>query len=40
MNQGLYGKVVMIFQRELDDKKEKEKTKKYNFQGKPARSRR
>ena len=40
VEQGLYAQVVMIRQRESDDKKEKENTKKYNFQGQPARSRR
>ena len=38
--QGFYAQVVMISRRESDDKKEKEKTNKYNFQGKSARSRR
>ena len=37
---GLYAQVVMIRRRESDDKKEKYKTKKYNFQGKPARTKR
>ena len=40
MEQGLYAQVVMIRRRESGDKKENEKTKKYNFQGQPARSRR
>ena len=40
MEQGLYAQVVMIFRKESEDKKEKENTKKYNFQGKSARSRR
>ena len=40
MEQGLYAQVVMILRWESDDKKEKEKTKKYNFQGQSARSRR
>ena len=40
MEPGLYSQVVMIHRRESDDKKEKEKTKKYNFQGQSARSRR
>ena len=39
MEQGLYSQVVMIHRRESDDKKEKEKTKKYTFQGQSARSR-
>ena len=38
--QGLHAQVVMILQRESDDKNEKEKTKKYNFQGKSVISRR
>ena len=33
----LYAQVVMIHRRELDDIKEKDKTKIYNFQGKSAR---
>ena len=33
MEQGLYAQVVVIFQRETDDKQEKYKTNKYNFQG-------
>ena len=40
MEQGLYAQVVMIRRRESDDKKEKEKTNKYNFQVQSARSRR
>ena len=32
MEQGLYEQVFMIRQRDLDNKKEKENTKKYNFQ--------
>ena len=32
----MYVQVVMIRRRELDDKKEKDKTKIYNFQGKSA----
>ena len=39
MEQGLYAQVVMICQSESDDKKGKEKTKRYNFQGQSARSR-
>ena len=39
MEQGLYAQVVMIHRRESGDKKEKEKTKKYNFHGQSARSR-
>ena len=38
MEQGLYAQVVMIHRKDSDNKKEKEKTKKYNFQGKYARS--
>ena len=34
----LYTQGVMIRRRESDDKKEKYKTKKYNFQGKSART--
>ena len=33
MENGLYSQVVMICQRESDDKKKKYKTKKYKFQG-------
>ena len=40
LEQEFYAQVVMIRQKESDNKKEKEKTKWYNFQGKPARSRR
>ena len=40
MENGLYAKVVMMRRKESDEKKEKEDTKKYNFQGKSARSRR
>ena len=40
MQQELYEKVVVICQRESDDKKERENTKKYNFQGQSERSRR
>ena len=36
--QGLYSQVVMIRRKDLDNKKEKENTKKYNFQGQSARS--
>ena len=39
MEQGLYAQVVMIRRRGSENKKEKGKTKKYNFQGQPARSR-
>ena len=38
MEQGLYSQVVMIHQKDLDNKKEKENTKKYNFQGQSAGS--
>ena len=38
--QGLYAHVVMILQNESENKKEREKTKKYNFQGKYAISKR
>ena len=38
MEQGLYGQVVMIFRKDSDNKKEREKTKKYNTQEKSARS--
>ena len=37
--QGLYAQVVMTHQKQSDNKKEKENTKKYNFQRQPARSR-
>ena len=40
MEQELYTQVVMILQKESENKKEKENTKKYNFQGQSARSRR
>ena len=33
LENGLYALVVMILRMELDDKKEKDKTKKYTFQG-------
>ena len=33
MGQGLYAQVFMIRQKDSDNKKEKLKTKKYNFQG-------
>ena len=36
--QGLYSQVVMIHKKDLDGKNEKEKTEKYNFQYKSARS--
>ena len=38
LENGLYAQVVMIRRTELDDKKEKDKTKKYYFQGKSART--
>ena len=38
MEHGLYAQVVMIRRRESDIKKDKEKTKKYNFQIQSARS--
>ena len=38
MEQGLYAQVVMICRKDLDNKKENENTKEYNFQGKSARS--
>ena len=38
MENGLYAQVLMIRLRESTDKKEKDKTKKYNFQGQPART--
>ena len=38
MEQGLYAQVAMIRQNGSENKKKKEKTKLYNFQGKPARS--
>ena len=37
--QGLHTQVDMIRQRQSDDKKETEKTKKYDYQGKSAISR-
>ena len=37
MENGLYAQVVMILRRESDDKKEKDKTHKYNFQGQSTR---
>ena len=37
LENGLYAQVVMIRRRELYDKKEKYKTKTYNFQGQSAR---
>ena len=37
MENGLYIKLVMIHRRDSYDKKEKDKTKKYNYQGKSAR---
>ena len=40
MEQGLYEQVVMIRRNNLDNKKEKENTKKYKFQGQSARSKR
>ena len=36
--QGLYAQVVMIRWKDLDNKKWKKKTKKYNFKGNSARS--
>ena len=38
LENGLYAQVFMILRRELDDIKEKDKTKKYNFQGQSART--
>ena len=38
MEQVLYAQVVMIRLKDSGNKKEKEKTKKYNFQGKSTRS--
>ena len=38
MENGVYAQVFMICRRESYDKKEKEKTKKYNFQGQSERS--
>ena len=40
MKQGFYEQVVMILRKESENKKEKENTKKYNFQEKSSRSRR
>ena len=40
MEQGLYSKLVMIFLKDPENKKEKENTKKYNLQRKSAISRR
>ena len=40
MENSLYSQVVMILRRESDDKKEIEKTNKYNYQGKSSWSRR
>ena len=39
MEQGLYEQVVIIQRKDSENKKGKEKTKKYNFQGQSARSR-
>ena len=36
LENGLYAQEVIIHRRELDDKKKKDKTKKYNFQGQQA----
>ena len=36
--QGLYAQLVMIHRNDSDNKKEKENTEKYNFQGQSARS--
>ena len=38
MEQILFAQVVMIHQKDYDNKKEKEKTKKYNFQRQSTRS--
>ena len=38
LGNGLYAQAVMICRRELDDIKEKYKTKIYNFQGQSART--
>ena len=38
MEQGLYEKVLIIYRKYLDNKKEKENTERYIFQGKSARS--
>ena len=40
MKQGLYAQVVVIRRKDLENKKEKENTNKYNFQGQSAISRR
>ena len=40
MENGLYAQVVMIRQRESDDKNQKLNTKKCNFQGQSARTKR
>ena len=40
MENGLYAQVVVVRQRESDDKNEKYKRKIYNVQGKSVRSRR
>ena len=40
VEQGLSAQMFTIRQRESDEKKGKEKTNKYNFQGQSARSRR
>ena len=40
MYKGLYAQVAMIRQKEAENKKEKDKTKKYIFQGKLTRPRR
>ena len=37
LERGFYAQVIMIHRRESDDKKEKDKIKKYNFQGKSER---
>ena len=38
IKQALYEQVVIIRRKDLDNKKEKEKNRKYNFLGKSARS--
>ena len=38
LGNGFYAQVVMIHRRESDNKKEKDKTKIYNFQGQSART--
>ena len=38
MEQGLYAQVVIFFQKDLDNKKERGNIKKYNFQGQSAGS--